>query len=44
MGSNYNPKPLAAEVLVENGKTNLIRARQTFDDLVRGEVIPSFTQ
>ncbi len=40
MGSNYNSKPLAAEVLVENGKANLIRARQTFDDLVRGEVIP----
>ncbi len=40
MGSNYNSKPLAAEVLVENGRTNLIRARQTFDDIVRGEVIP----
>jgi diaminopimelate decarboxylase len=44
MGSNYNNKSLAAEVLVENGKANLIRARQTFDDLVRGEVIPAFTQ
>ncbi len=40
MGSNYNSKPLAAEVLVENGKANLIRRRQTFDDVVRGEVIP----
>ncbi len=40
MGSNYNSKPLAAEVLVENGKARLIRARQTFDDIVRGEVIP----
>jgi diaminopimelate decarboxylase len=44
MGSNYNSKPLAAEVLVENGKANLIRARQTFDDIVRGECIPSLTQ
>jgi len=40
MGSNYNSKPLAAEVLVENGQANLIRHRQTFDDVVRGEVIP----
>ena len=40
MGSNYNSKPLAAEVLVEEGKANLVRARQTFEDIVRGEVIP----
>lgn len=40
MGSNYNTKPLAAEVLVEEGQARLIRARQTFDDMVRGEVIP----
>ena len=41
MGSNYNSRPLAAEVLINNGKTDLIRARQTFEDLVRGEVIPT---
>ncbi|HZZ26673.1 MAG TPA: diaminopimelate decarboxylase [Pirellulales bacterium] len=40
MGSNYNSKPLAAEVLIRNGAAHLIRARQTFDDLIRGEVIP----
>jgi diaminopimelate decarboxylase len=40
MGSNYNTKPLAAEVLIENGQARLIRARQTFEDVVRGEVIP----
>ncbi len=40
MSSNYNSKPFAAEVLVENSKPNLIRTRQTFDDLIRGEVIP----
>jgi diaminopimelate decarboxylase len=40
MGSNYNSKPLAAEVLISDGKAELIRARQTFDDLVRGEIIP----
>ena len=40
MGSNYNSKPLAAEVLVRNGRAHLIRRRQDFDDLVRGECIP----
>ena len=40
MGSNYNSKPLAAEVLVENGQAHLVRERQTFDDLIRGEQIP----
>jgi diaminopimelate decarboxylase len=40
MASNYNSKPLAAEVLIEEGQAKLIRARQTLDDLTRGEVIP----
>jgi diaminopimelate decarboxylase len=40
MGSNYNSKPLAAEVLVRGDKALLIRARQTLEDLTRGEVIP----
>jgi diaminopimelate decarboxylase len=31
-------RPRAAEILVENGKTRLIRRRETFDDLVRAEV------
>ena len=38
MGSNYNSKPLAAEVLIENGEPRLIRKRQTFDDLTACEV------
>jgi diaminopimelate decarboxylase len=40
MGSNYNSKPLAAEVLIQDGRCHLIRRRQTFEDLVRGEMIP----
>jgi diaminopimelate decarboxylase len=40
MGSNYNSKPLAAEVLVRDGRPSLIRRRQTFDDLIRGEITP----
>lgn len=42
MGSNYNSKPLAAEVLLHNGQAHLIRARQTFEDIVRGEMIPAW--
>jgi diaminopimelate decarboxylase len=41
MASNYNTRPLVAEVLIENGHVNLIRRAQTLDDIVRGEVIPS---
>ncbi len=41
MSSNYNTKPLAAEVLLRDGRARQIRARQTFEDMVRGESIPS---
>ena len=37
MASNYNSKPLPAEVLVDGGTPRLVRARQTPEDLVRGE-------
>jgi diaminopimelate decarboxylase len=40
MGSNYNSRPLAAEVLIDAGQSHLIRRRQTFEDLIRGEEIP----
>jgi diaminopimelate decarboxylase len=40
MGSNYNSFPLAAEVLISNGQPHLVRQRQTFEDLIRGESIP----
>jgi diaminopimelate decarboxylase len=41
MASNYNSKPLSAEVLVKDNRPHLIRARQSYDDLIRGEQIPS---
>jgi diaminopimelate decarboxylase len=41
MGSNYNSRPLAAEVLIHDGRADLVRRRQTFEDLVRGETIPA---
>ncbi len=40
MGSNYNSHPLAAEVLVRDGRACLVRGRQTFDQMVQGEAIP----
>jgi diaminopimelate decarboxylase len=40
MGSNYNSKPLAAEVLVRDGRADLIRRRQTFEEMIAGETIP----
>ncbi|MFN2541894.1 MAG: diaminopimelate decarboxylase [Chthoniobacterales bacterium] len=37
MASNYNSRPLPAEALVRGDKFDLIRKRQTWEDLVRGE-------
>jgi diaminopimelate decarboxylase len=37
MASNYNSRPLPAEVLVQGESFFLIRRRQTMEDLVRGE-------
>ena len=35
--SNYNARPRPAEVLIENGSWRVIRKRETYDDLIRGE-------
>jgi diaminopimelate decarboxylase len=40
MASNYNSRPLAAEVLVDGNQFDLVRERQAVDDLIRGERIP----
>lgn len=40
MASNYNTKPLVAEVLIEDGKANLVRRRQTLDEIMALESIP----
>ena len=42
MASNYNSRPRVPEVLVKDGEMHVIRARETYDDLVRGETIPAF--
>lgn len=37
MSSNYNSRPRVAEVMVDGNMTHLIRARESIEDLVRGE-------
>lgn len=38
MASNYNSRLRPAEVLVHNGKAHLIRARETFDDILKNQI------
>ncbi len=40
MASNYNSRPLPAEVLVNGDVASLVRRRQTHADLIRGESMP----
>ncbi|MXX10397.1 MAG: diaminopimelate decarboxylase [Nitrospira sp. SB0677_bin_15] len=44
MASNYNSRPRVPEILVKGGEHFVIRDRETFDDLVRGERIPAFLE
>jgi len=37
LSSNYNTRPRAAEVLVRGKEFRIIRKRETFRDLIRGE-------
>jgi len=37
MSSNYNTRPRAPEIMVDGGQAHLVRARETIQDLVRGE-------
>lgn len=42
MASNYNSRPRVPEVLVKDSEVHVIRERESYDDLVRGERIPAF--
>jgi diaminopimelate decarboxylase len=44
MASNYNSRPRVPEVLVNGGEIHVIRARETYDDLIKGETVPVFLQ
>jgi diaminopimelate decarboxylase len=41
MASNYNSHPKPPEVLVDGEKYYVVRKRESFEDLIRGETIPS---
>lgn len=41
MSSNYNSRPLLPEVLVDGDHWQVIRTRQSLDDLIQGETIPA---
>ncbi len=39
MSSNYNSRPRPAEVLVDGDEFRVVRARETLEDLIRGETL-----
>jgi len=40
MSSQYNSRPRCAEVMVNNGQYALVREKETFEDLLKGQKIP----
>lgn len=42
MSSNYCSRPRVAEVMVRNSKYHVVKQRETYTDLIRGESIPFF--
>ncbi len=42
MASNYNSRPRVPEALIKGGEIHVIRTRETYDDLIKGETIPAF--
>ncbi|RLB33807.1 MAG: diaminopimelate decarboxylase, partial [Deltaproteobacteria bacterium] len=44
MSSNYNSRPRVAEVMVRGDEYYVIRERETYEDLIRGERIPGFLE
>lgn len=42
MSSNYNSRPRCPEILVTGSEHHVIRKRETWEDLTRGESIPEF--
>jgi diaminopimelate decarboxylase len=44
MASNYNSHPKPPEVLVDGDKYYVVRRRESLDDLINGESIPSSLQ
>lgn len=44
MASNYNSRPRPAEVMVKGEQFSIIRARETLEELFKGESVPDFLE
>ena len=44
MSSNYCSRPRVAEVMVRDDQFNVVKSRESYEDLVRGETVPSFLE
>ncbi len=42
MSSNYNSRPRPAEILLSNGQSFKIRKEESYDDLIRNDIIPDY--
>jgi len=42
MSSNYCSRPRVAEVMVKDGRFHVVKTRENYEDLVRGETVPPF--
>jgi diaminopimelate decarboxylase len=42
MSSNYNSRPRVPEILVHKNEFYVIRERETYEDIIRGEQLPAF--
>jgi diaminopimelate decarboxylase len=44
MASTYNSRPRPAEVMVKGDTYAVVRERETYEDLARGEAVPGFLE
>jgi len=44
MAGRYNTRPMPAEVMVSGRNFELINARESFETMIAGEIIPAFLQ
>jgi len=44
MASNYNSRPRVAEVMVKGNEYFIVRERETYSDLIRGEKVPRWLE
>jgi diaminopimelate decarboxylase len=42
MSSHYNSRPFAPEVMIHDGKYHIVRDRESFEDLIIKEKLPTY--